>query len=115
MSLYGDYILEREKKAIIEDDKGFITFTHLPDETFYVEDLYVRPEFRQQGHAKVLFKQVETMAKEMECKQIMTTVKPSAFGSTISLKVILTAGFQLLRANHDAIFFLKGVDDGTNS
>ncbi len=115
MSLYGDYNSEREDKNIIEDDKGFMTFVLIPPDTLYLEDIYVKPEFRKQGHAKVLFEKVKATAKSWGCPHITTSIKPSANGSTDSLKVSLTAGFQLLRASQDAIILIKGVDDGESN
>ena len=48
MSNFGAYILEREGKYILEDERGFATYTYLQD-CVYIEDIYVRPEFRKQG------------------------------------------------------------------
>jgi predicted GNAT family acetyltransferase len=107
-SLYAKYILERENKNIIETDSGFATYI-IQGEECYIENIFVLEEMRKKGSASYLAGRVTEIAKEMNCKRLIGSVRPSARGSTESLKVLLAYGFKLLSASNDAIFFVKEI------
>lgn len=107
-SLYGQYILEREGKLIVEDADGFASFA-IFNEDCYLENIYVVPEKRRSGHASILADRVSEIAKNKGCKRLIGSVRPSANGSTESMKALLAYGFKLLSASQDAIFFEKGL------
>lgn len=114
MSLFADYISERENKGIIEDVNGFATFykttdpkTHEP--VVYVEDVYVIPTMRQKKIASEYVNKIVEIARGQEYRKILTTVKPSANGSTESLKAILGYGFKLKASAEDAILFEREI------
>lgn len=107
-SLYGQYIKEREGKDIIENENGFASFI-IRGEECYIENIYVHPDFRKSKVASELANQVVEKAKECGCKFLTGSVRPSAMGSTDSLKVLLAYGFKLLSASQDAIIFVKEI------
>lgn len=106
MSMYLDYVSEREGFDGVENEHGFATFI-IQGKECYLRDMYVRPESRHSGHGQHLLMQVEEAAQEKGCEVLSTSVKPSANGSTRSVKVILEAGFQVAASFQDAIFFKK--------
>lgn len=106
MSLYAEYIREREGKEIVEDEKGFVTYTFVP-EGCYVVDIYVKPEFRKQGHAAALTDVVACVAKGKGCSKLIGSVCPQAKGSTDSLKALLAYGFQLDSCAPNLIYLKK--------
>lgn len=106
MSLYGDYIKELMGKEIVEDSCGFISFFNMKD-AIYMEDLYVAPNFRKAGHATHLADKIIAIAKERGFKKVYGSVRPSANGSTDSVKVLLAYGFKIDSAAQDAIAFVK--------
>lgn len=109
-SLFGEYIRERSGKHIVEMDEGFMTYVFSRDyQECYIEDCYVRPEKRKLGIAAELLRLVRAEAKSRGVKRLTTSVRPSAHGSTVSLKVVLSGGFELLSAQDDAIIFVQGV------
>ncbi len=50
MSLYGEYIKELQGKDILENENGFATYYPFQD-GMYIENIYVRPAFRNPGSA----------------------------------------------------------------
>jgi GNAT superfamily N-acetyltransferase len=104
MSLYGDYIKEREGKKIIEEDYGFVTYQIFGDQV-YIEDMFIEKQCRRSGLAFQLADDVREKAKEHGCKKMLTSVVPSANGSTESVKVILAYGFRLMSAQDNFIMF----------
>lgn len=106
MSLFAEYIKERTDKDILENDKGFATYYFIND-SCYIEDIYVKPEFRQSGEASNLANEIVKIAKDKQCNRLIGSVVPSAKGSTSSLKVLLAYGFQLDSSLNDFIVMSK--------
>jgi GNAT superfamily N-acetyltransferase len=105
-SSFAMYIEEREGKFIVEDERGFATYQFLKD-CIYVEDVYVRPEYRMVGVASTYVEAIEVIARERGLKRIITTVSPRAKNCTNSLKAVLAYGFILESSDSDAIYFSK--------
>lgn len=110
MSLYGQYIKERENKNIIENEVGFATF-YFNQDCCYIEDIFVVPEQRKSHQAARFADEISIYAKEKGCKWLIGSVKPSASGSTESLKVLLAYGFKLSTAYDDQIYFKKDLGE----
>lgn len=110
MSLYREYIKEREKKEIIESNDAFITFKIL-NEICYIVDIYVRPDKRKSGVAKELADRVCVVAVENGCKHLLGSVDVNADGATDSLKVLLAYGMDLDSISGSLIFFKKGLGE----
>lgn len=108
MSLYGDYIKERLNKEIVESDVGFCTYFFVQDGV-YIEDLYVKPEYRKGHIAANLADQVAEIAKQKGYKKMYGSVQPSSQGSTASLRVLLAYGMELESAQPNAIIMSKGI------
>lgn len=109
MSLWAEYIKDREGAGCVEHENGFITYTLIGKEC-YIQDIYVRPEFRQTHVAATLANQVTAVAKSKGCEFLTCQVIPSAGGATTALKVILAYGFELLRSDPDRILLVKKVN-----
>lgn len=95
MSLWSDYLNEREGKEVIEHDSGFAVFKLNEDETCYLEHIYVAPEVRGTGLASELADRVAKRARESGKSVLLGSVMPGATGATHSLKTQLTYGFKL--------------------
>jgi len=106
MKLYAEYIKERENRELIYIPQGFATYTVLNNESIYLIDLYVAKEFRKSGFAWILFNQVCTEAKKLGIKNIITSACSDANNVTESIKVILSAGFQLTKISGNMMYFL---------
>lgn len=105
-SLYGQYIKERADKEIIEDERGFATYLFM-DDGCYIEDIFVRKEYRSKGIAKEMLDKISIIAKEKGCKKIIGTVVPSYKSSTYSLQAAFSYGFKLDSSRQNLIVYVK--------
>ena len=112
MSLYGDYVNERKGYFIIEDDKGFATYGEmlLEDQTvMYIEEIYVKPEFRKGKQASRYADEISLIAKNKGIKLLLGSVDPNCNYSHESLLVLLGYGFKLYSAENNLIWFVKEI------
>lgn len=75
-----EWIFDRQKAEVmfaLEEDKevGFVLFFHnfstfLGRAGIYLEDLYVRPEYRGRGYGKALLKKLASIAVERGCGRL---------------------------------------------
>lgn len=108
MSLYADYILEREGKQCIERKHGFITYLASGDDC-YIIDFYVTPEARRTGKGTELANLVSQSAKKIGCKRLLGSVVPSTNGCSESMQALLWYGFKLLSARENFILLYKEI------
>lgn len=108
MSLFGQYIKEREGKEIVEDDTGFATYFYI-NEGVYIQDIYVHPDHRHTGAASKLADQIAAIAKAKGNTKMYGSIMPTAKNSTASLKALLAYGFSLESAHNNAIVMVKGI------
>lgn len=108
MSLFGNYIKQRENKDIIESDKGFATYSIVKD-GIYIEDIYIENDHRHQGEAARMADQIADIAREKGLTKLFGSISPSANGSTDSLKVLLAYGFKLNSSTNNFIWLEKVV------
>lgn len=108
MSLFGQYISEREGKEIVEDSQGFATYFYVNDGV-YIENIFVDKDFRHSGIASKYADQIAKIAKDKGFSKMYGSVRPSANGSTPSLKVLLSYGFSLHSSAVDAIVMVKEI------
>lgn len=108
LSMYGQYIYEREGKCIIETGKGFATYAYMHDiKAVYLEDLFVVPEHRRSKAATELVDAVAEQAKLKGYNTLVGSVAPKANGSTDSLKAVLSYGMKLHSCDGNLIWFKK--------
>lgn len=107
-SNYGLYIKEREGRCIYEDERGFATYT-MNDKSCYIQDIFVKKEYRNQKVASDYADKIAEIAKNNGCIFLIGSVCPSTNGSTESLKVLLGYGFRLDHSIGDLIFFRKEI------
>ena len=108
-SLFGQYIKERTNREIIENHIGFATYV-IEKDSIYIEDVYVLPEYRKNNVASDFVDQIAQIAKDKGLSKILTSVVPSANGSTISLMVCLKCGFKLDSSTNNFILLLKEIE-----
>lgn len=108
MSLYSEYVKERLNKEVIENENGFATYLFM-DDGVYVEDIFVRKEYRDKGIAKEMLDQISIIAKEKGCKKMIGTVVPSTEGSTHSLQAAFSYGFKLDSCRQNLIVYTKEI------
>lgn len=106
MSLYAEYIKEREDKEIIESDKGFATFKTFDNGECYLQDLYVIPTERKTGLATEMTDTIVKIAKERGCNTLIGSVCVEDQSATRNMKVFLAYGMQIYK-NAGMMIFLK--------
>lgn len=109
MSLYSEYLTERTDTQIIEIPQGFLTYKFHQDNTCYIEDLYVKPEFRRSHVASQMADQVCKLARAKGCTKLTGSVVPSAKNSTASMLVLIAYGMKVSRSMNDFIIFEKEI------
>lgn len=106
MSLYANYVKEREGKEILESEHGFATYQIAGPEC-YIKDIYIVPEMRTSGLAGKMADEIAVIAKEKGCKFLSGSVCPTANESTTSLRVLLSYGFKLAKSEVNLIWMVK--------
>lgn len=107
MSLYKEYLEEiHNGKSTVEDDKGFASYW-IRGEECYIEDIYVKKEFRKENIASSYADRITAIAVENGCKYLSGSVVPNANNATKSLKVLLGYGFKVHSSQNNFILFIK--------
>ena len=105
--MYFEYLTERRPECkILKNNKGFAVYSYTED-AVYIEEIYVRPEYRKEAIASQLSEMIQQEAKDLGYITLLGSVSPSAKGSTDSLKVLLAHGMSLLSSQDDLIWFSK--------
>lgn len=107
--MFGAYIKERTGKEILETEYGFASYYYIND-CCYVEDMYIKPEYRKTGQGSKFFDDIGKIAKEFGYKKLYCTVVPTTNGSTESLKFVLSCGFQLDTSANNFIVFSRNLE-----
>ena len=105
MSMYSDFIMEREGVNSFETEEGFITYT-LNEKGCCIHNIYIDPQYRDEGWGHVLFQRVIDLAKDKGLKELYGTISPSPIGSHKSLCILLKRGF-VLHSCVDNLIYMK--------
>lgn len=111
MSLYADYIAEREGYHTIEDETFFVTFKKLGD-ALYVRDLYIAPEYRGNRMSTDVGNLTIELAKEFGCKALLTSVDKGTVNWERNREMILQFGYKQISEDGDFIQFQKELNNG---
>jgi GNAT superfamily N-acetyltransferase len=110
MSLYADYLRERTKDLILEDEGGFATYRYMDDlKTVYVVDIYTVPAARREGHAKTLVDQIAEKARKVGCTHMIGTVLLGKDWTTTNTKIMFRLGCEIKSATPEYIVFSKEI------
>lgn len=107
MSLYGQYIKEREDYEILEDSEGFCTYKILDNGECYIRDIYVIPELRRSNKAESMANKVAEIAIREGCKLLVGSVCTISKDPTTSLKVLLAYGMKFHSIQDNMIYLIK--------
>lgn len=111
MSLYADYIKEREGYHTIEDETFFLTFKKIED-ALYVRDIYIVPEHRSKGKSIELGKLTQQVAKELDCQVLLGSVDKGTYGWERNKEIMLKFGYKQINEDGDFIQFIKELNNG---
>lgn len=109
MSLYKDYISEREDKQIVESDKGFATYKIFDNGECYLQDLYVAPEYRKTGLATEMTNMIVSIAKANDCHTLVGSVCTDDKYATRNMQVFLSYGMHISKNIGNMIFLNKDI------
>jgi GNAT superfamily N-acetyltransferase len=110
MSLWAEYLKEREGIETIEALDGFATYKLFPDtKECYIIDVYTKKEARKSGLAAGLADQITEIAKNHGCTILTGTVDPRLPSATTSVMVLVSYGMRLLRAEPSKLVFMKEI------
>ena len=109
--MWADYQNERLGKQVIENDKGFAIYDYIDAEQCYLEDIYVKPEFRKTGVASELADIVTELAKAKGCKYLIGSVVCGLNGDTNAMKAFLAYGMRLSEVNGRVIILSKDIGE----
>jgi GNAT superfamily N-acetyltransferase len=112
MSLFADYIREKNGDEIIETEHGFATYRYVNEQTVYIVDLYIVPEYRKSNKAGALADKIVEAARRKGCTRLMGTVHPAAKTASASLRVLLGYGMRLVSSGPEFIIFEKDINNG---
>lgn len=109
-SLYEKYIKERENLDVINTDRGFIAYK-FENENCLINDYYVLPEYRQQGHGYFLANQVFELCKELGIKKVFCQSDERANECALSTYTIEHFGFELYHKDGPINHFVMEVSE----
>jgi ribosomal protein S18 acetylase RimI-like enzyme len=109
MSLYSEYISELRDLQIIEKDYGYITYNFQQD-AVYIEELFIRKDFRHSGLGQELGSTVEQIAREKGMKKLLCTVIPTNKNSTYAIASYIKWGFKLDSSTNNFILLTKDIE-----
>lgn len=93
MSLYKQYLKEREGLETLELEHGFATYK-LRGPDCYIVDIYVVPEMRKHGIAAFIADQIADIAKSHGYRMLTGSVDNRANGAKASHKVLQAYGMR---------------------
>lgn len=108
-SLWTEYWSEMWGAETFETEYGFITFQTFTQHIF-IQELYVKPEFRRSEHASALADEVTKIARERGLYELTSKVHLDSNTAALSLKVQLAYGFIPFRAESGIIWLSKKVE-----
>jgi GNAT superfamily N-acetyltransferase len=107
-AMYEAYINEVEGFEVLKSPEGFITYKTYPDH-IYARDVYVVPEARKLGVARILFENLELEGRALGLTKLVTSIVPSQPGSDGRFECARKLGFRILQAQNDFIFLVKEI------
>jgi GNAT superfamily N-acetyltransferase len=108
VSLYGQYLKERENIDIFEVEQGFGSYM-IEGEQCYIRDIFVTKEHRKAALATYIADEITKIARAAGCTYLTGTVVPSAAGANTSMKVLIGYGMSLHSSTNDLIVFKKDI------
>lgn len=109
MSLYADFIRERGKELIVENDDGFAMYRYIDEKSVYIIEVFVRRELRKKGIASRFADSIVEEAKAKGCTELLGTVIPSSQWASEAMKAYFAYGMTIKSASEDLIVIRKDI------
>jgi len=108
MSLYAQYVKEREGADTVETSEGFYSYK-LEGEYLFIVDLYVIPSARGRKVGSEFGAQLEGLAREFRKKKILCTASLNANNSQDAIAFIIMNGYSIINYTDTQVYFEKEV------
>lgn len=106
MNKFAKYIKERKNAELYEDENGFFTYRVL-GEDFFIDDIFVLEEKRNNGIGKLYSDKIDNLSKESGCKRNICTVCVRADNYLESFKFIQKMGYTVDKTENVLIYLIK--------
>lgn len=106
-----NYLEEEEGKSVIKDDYGFLVYKIMGEE-LYIDQFYVKKEFRHKGHGQRFGKWALDQAKEHGCKTVTANIFIDPFNKKSAMrkvKIFGEFGFDIVSAQNNVITIMMEV------
>ena len=107
MSLFADYIKERENKNIIESDNGFATYSIYDNGECYVQDIFVRSDMRGSKLAASMTNQIAEIARNSDCHTLIGSADINDKNCSKNIKSMIEYGMIVYKTVGTIIFLKK--------
>lgn len=108
MNFYSNYLDEVYGKKTIEGDY-FILIWSMSGDVFYIEDFYIKPEFRNKGLGTSIIDSVIKIAKNNECNKLLCSITLSSKYRDKTMMKCLKYGFSINSLGHNIIYLIKDI------
>lgn len=109
MEMYADYLEELGVKHMyVHQDKGFAIY-EVSTTDCYMEELYVKPEFRGTKVATEIADAIVAIAKEKGCSRLLGSVLPNYRKATNNMKIFLHYGMKIESSSLNFILLSKEI------
>ena len=105
--MFADYFREMGSE-VLETAYGWASYKFMND-SCYIENIYVKPEYRKRKEASFIADKITKMAKEKGCKTLLGSTNTKNPSVERSIQVILGYGFKYLSSNEDSIWYYKEI------
>ena len=109
-SLYGKYILEKEKRHILEGKDYFLTYQFEKD-WVYIVDIYVEPKARSFGKITEISFKCEEIARKKGYTKMLGSVDISTNNPETPAIGMMRHGYKFHKLVGNIIFFTKDLNE----
>lgn len=108
MSLYAEYVKEREGFETVEAVQGFATYK-IFDKECYIRDLYVIPQYRKTQLASSIANIIAAIAKTKGCTILTGSVAKLDPNKEQNIEVLKRYGMKQFNENEEIYMFSKEI------
>lgn len=105
--MFSDFFKELLNIETIEKYYGFVTYEFWPNDTIYLRNMYIKPQFRGFKKSNELESCVIEIGKIYKCKYIVSSVNSLANESERSHKLHKNNGYKIFKIDRDFIYYCK--------
>lgn len=109
LDMFAAYLEEREGATLLRHTCGFGVYKNLLLHAGYLQDIWVKPEFRKKGVGREILAMAVAEAKKSNKTTLLGSTDVTANNATESAKAILSCGFQILKVEGNMIWYFMEI------